>query len=178
MILLPWLGFGGFSFVDLLNELASFGFFAYILPLLLIFATVFAILSRIEIFKDNKGVNLIISLAIGFLALQFPQVPQFFAVIFSNLGIGIGIMLAALILAGVFITGENSFKWIFFGIGGLIFIIITFASLSSWNYIGGFQWGWWWANYGGLILFLFLLIGVIVAVLMSQRNGGTPAAGH
>lgn len=172
--ILPWLGFGGYSIGTFFQELANFGFFAYVLPFILIFATVFAILTKVDIFKDNKGANIIVAMAVGLLALQFSAVPDFFSIIFSNLGIGISIILALLILAGVFLdTDESGTKWILFGVGGVVFLAVTFISLSDWNYAGAGYFKYWWSNYGGLIFFVAALIGVIIAVAKSGGRGAT-----
>ena len=166
-------GFGGRTFGDLLNQLEQMDFFRLVLPFLLIFALVYAVLSNIKIFSDNKGASVIIALAVGLLALQFEIVPAFFQAIFPNLGIALSIMLAALILAGAFIGDEKSaFKWIFFGLGGIVFLIVTLTSLSSFQFAGSFEWSGWWANYGGIILFLLIVGGVITAVILASKKGG------
>ena len=169
-------GFGGFSFTDLLSQLESWGFFAYMLPFLLIFALIYAIITSINIFKENKGAAAIVAIAVGLLSLQFNVVPQFFSTIFPNLGVGLSILLAALVLAGVFISEEEkAFRWILFGTGALIFLVVVVASLSSWQFAGSWEWRGWWANYGGIILFLLIITGVVVAVTVAGRHGATAA---
>ena len=74
---------------------------------LLIFAVVYGILSTMNIFSKgdkNKGVNAVIAIAVGLLALQWDYVPEFFSVIFPYAGIGISILLVALILMGLFLS--------------------------------------------------------------------------
>lgn len=167
-------GGGGFNFADLLNNLETYGFFTYILPFLLIFALVYAILSQIKIFQDNKGASIIVALSVGFLSLQLGFVPTFFATIFPRAGVALSIILVALILAGAFISDETkAYKWIFFGLGGLIFLFVLFSSLSGWEFYESGSWRYWWDSYAGLVIFLLLLIGVIVAVTLSNRAGGT-----
>ena len=171
--MLQWLGgLGGLSFTDLLNQLDQFGFFAYVLPFLLVFAVVYAILTQLKIFFENKGSAVIIAVAIGFLSLVGGWVPSFFQVVFPNFGIGVSLLLVALILAGAFLTDDDStmkaFRWIFFGLGALIFIIVAFTSLNEWrNFAYG---GWWWSNYGGLIIFLFVIVGVIIAITVAGKK--------
>ena len=171
--ILAWGGVGGFNFADFLNQLESFGFFKYILPFLLIFALVYAILQEIPTFKDKRGPALIIALAIGLLALQLDVVPAFFQSIFPNLGIGLSILLVGLILSGVFIAdygkGDEKgkvYKWVFFGVGALIFLIVTFSSLSSFQFVGNY----WWNAYGGLIIVALIIAGVIVAVVLGSKR--------
>ena len=170
-IMLQW--WGGFNFADLLNQLEAAGFFSYIFPLLLIFAVVYAVLSQIKIFKDNRGAAVIVAIAAAFLALQLNLVSAFFQEIFPKIGIGIAILIAALILAGAFISDENSFKWIFFGLGALVFLFILGSSVASSRFTG---WDWW-TQYGQLIIFLLVFAGVIVAVTVGGSRGGA-GGGH
>ena len=165
-------GLGGTSFTDLLNQLENFGFFAYVLPFLLVFAVVYAILCQLKVFKENKGAAVIIALSIGFLSLVGGYVPTFFQLVFANFGIGLSILLIALILAGVFISdldkSKDTFKWIFFGLGAFIFVVVTFISFN--DYQGFAYGGWWWQQWGGLIIFLIVLAGVVVAVTVAGKR--------
>ena len=95
---------------SMLNYWADIGVFAYILPFLLIFAVVYGILSKINILGEqgkNKGVNAVISVAVGLLALQFDYVPHFFSMIFPYAGMGISVLLVALILANLFLLAAT-----------------------------------------------------------------------
>ena len=167
MLMLQMLGTG---FDNLIVQLESIGFFQYVLPFLLIFAFTYALLTQIKIFEGNKGSAAIIAFAIGFLSLQLNFVPVFFATIFPKFGIGLSILLVALILSGIFISEEykKAYTWIFFGIGMLIFIIIAISSLSSYS-VGpsGF-----WYQYGAMLIVGALIIGAIVAIFVSQKKAG------
>ncbi|MBI2629909.1 hypothetical protein HYW76_02315 [Candidatus Pacearchaeota archaeon] len=155
-----------FNFADLLNELSAMGFFSLILPFLLIFALVYAIVMTLPIFKENKGAAAIMALAIGLLSLQFGIVSDFFQHLFPNLGIGLSILLAGLILAGVFLSGSgdaSSYKWIFFGLAALIFFIVVMVSLSDWSYGGsGFNQ---WSAYRGIFIVVIVLAAAIFAII-------------
>lgn len=155
------------GFQDLLNQLAGIGFFSYVLPFLLIFAFTYAILGSIPVFKDNRGAAAIIAFAIGLLALQFDFVPVFFAAIFPRFGVGLSVLLVGLILAGIFISGDDKYyKWIFFALGALIFVIITISSLSAYSYgLMGF-----WDRYGALMIVGTIIIGGILAVILTSRR--------
>ena len=84
------------SLGELFAQWEAAGIFAYALPFLLIFAILFGILSKINIFgsKDNpnKGVNAIISLAVAFMSLQFNLVSTFFADLFPRFGIALSVI--------------------------------------------------------------------------------------
>ncbi len=127
----------GYNITDILNMWASYGVFAYALPFLLIFAIVFGILNKTKLLGENKGVQATIALAMGLLALQFDYVTNFYATIFPYAGIGIAILLVAMILLGAAAGDLDWSKYVWFGIGALIFIVILYTSLSDNWFMGG-----------------------------------------
>ncbi|MBU0957328.1 MAG: hypothetical protein KKF56_00810 [Nanoarchaeota archaeon] len=164
-LMLQW----GASVADVLNELDRLGFFSYILPFLLIFAVVYAILAQIPIFKDKTGPAMIVALSVGLLSLQFGDVSQFFATIFPRLGVGLSVLLVALILAGAFISGDENktvYTWVFFGLGALIFLFVVLDSLSIWPVFGS----WWWERYLSVIIVLGIIIAAIVLVVKTSAS--------
>ena len=163
-----------------LSELDTIGFFRYILPLLLIFAIVFAILSKIKILEDRTGVNFIISMSIALLAVINPTVSNFFAILFPDFARGISILLVSMILIGVFVPlgQEEGKEWgwgnyIFMGIGILIFLVVALNSLNK----AGFAGSWWWDRYMGAIIVLLIIAGAVIAVITAKKKeAGTVAA--
>jgi len=151
-----------------LQDWETMGVFAYVLPFILIFAVVYAILDNVSVFKDRKGINLVIALAVGLLSLQFNSVAVFFGEIFPRAGIGLSVVLVSLILAGAFIDWDNpSHKWIFFGIGALAFLFVVANAFSAYSgYTGN-----WWNDYGSAIIILVIIIGLIVSVTVSKKEG-------
>ncbi len=169
MLMLQWASQYGFA--DFLNQLESLGFFQYILPFLLIFAVVYAVLTKIKVFEENKGASVVIAIAIGLLALQFDILPAFFQNIFPKFGIGLAILLIGLILAGAFISGyEKAYSWIFFGIGGLIFLIIIFISLADIQFAGSWWWTYFWDRYGAATVALIIVAATIVGIILATRK--------
>ena len=90
------------TITDVLNSWNDIGVFSYVIPFLLIFAVVYAILQKSGVLGDNKTIDAIVAAAIGLLSLQLDFVATFFAVIFPRFGIGIAIFLVALIFIGFF----------------------------------------------------------------------------
>ena len=129
----------------ILQDWANLGIFDYVLPFLLIFALVFAILQKIKIAgegEENRWINAIVSLAVALMALQFDYVSTFFAVLFPRVGIGIGILLLALIMIGLFVD-YKSFKgqaYIFMIIGGVVGAVILLNSLQDFSWWTGSFW--------------------------------------
>ncbi len=130
----------------ILQQWAELDIFYYALPFLLIFAVVFAILQKVKIMggtvEENKGVSAIIALSVGLLSLQFDYVPVFFSIIFPKLGIGLSILLVAIILIGLFVdyTRFQGAAYIFLAIGGVVGGVILLSSLSDYSWWGGSFW--------------------------------------
>jgi hypothetical protein len=166
------IGTGGFR--DFLVYLEDLHFFDYALPGLLIFALTFGILTKIKIFGDpqeSKGVYAIISIAVGLLSLQFNYVTEFFARIFPYAGIGIGILLVAIIIMGLFGDLEDKKHWstiTFFILGAIIALWVILAALMDTRF-GGLNW---WNDYGPAIITI-IIIGVLVGLVL----GGGPKKG-
>ena len=151
----------------------NMGVFAYVLPFILIFAVVYAILDNVSVFKDRKGINLVIAVAVGLLALQFNFVAVFFGQIFPRAGMGLSVVLISLILAGAFVKWEDNdkkemspHKWIFFGVGALAFLFVIANAFSAYSNTTTS----WWSDYGSAIIIAVILIGLIVAVMISDKK--------
>ncbi|MBT4258022.1 hypothetical protein HOD88_02475 [archaeon] len=145
------------------------GVFQYLLPFLFLFALVYGILVKTQIFKENNVVNVIISLVVGLMALQFNVLSTFFAEIFPRLGIGLSVVLAVLIIAGLFIDPKNK-GWMIglsiFSIAVVFVVIATSFTNWSWTYSVWFQNYWRGeniANWIAGIAFIGILIWVIVS---------------
>ncbi len=60
------------DFASFLYDLEAYGWFHFVFPFLLIYAIVFTILSKVEIFADKKPVKVIIALVFSLVAVSFP----------------------------------------------------------------------------------------------------------
>ncbi len=150
------------SITDVLNTWADLGVFSYIIPFLLIFAVVYAILEKTKILGDkNKGVLVIIAAAVGLLALQFDLVSTFYATIFPRFGVGLSIFLVLIILIGFFMpeTDLHKLSWI----GWIVGIGVVLWALVNWNmWTDNFSLSLWLGDYFWPII---ILAGVILAVV-------------
>lgn len=154
------------TITDVLNTWADMGVFAYLLPFLLIFALVFGILSRTKMLGENKGVNAVLAGAIGLMALQFDWVSTFFATVFPYAGIGMSVLLVALILMGMITEDENATKWIFFGLGAIIFLFVIGYAFYNFSWLGAYTGQDWVPT----IVLLLIIIGAVVAVILGSRK--------
>jgi len=120
--------FGG-PLEQVIYQWGQFGIFSVILPFILVFSIVFAIFEKINLFKNNKAVHVIIALAIAFFTIANPYVVSFFTPIFSNLGLGVAILVALLVVMGLAVKPDSgAWKMIFLVIGILIFIMVLINS--------------------------------------------------
>ncbi|MEK6843958.1 MAG: hypothetical protein AABX83_00880 [Nanoarchaeota archaeon] len=168
-----------YSVQEVLYLLESYGIFDVVLPFLLIFAFVFAILNYTSLFGKNKGVSVIIAFVIGLMATRFKVFTDFYSELFPRLGIGVTILLAILILVGLFTTQFSKKKilpWIFLGVGAVIIIVILYQTFDrlGWVYgsIGSDIAGW------IIIATLFLVILITVIVSTAPEDERARAAGE
>jgi len=157
------------TITEVLNIWNEMGVFSYVIPFLLIFAVVFAILKKTKILGDeNDGILAIVSVALGLLSLQFDFVSEFYAVVFPRFGIGLSLFLVALIFVGFFSKNasekENTGLRV---IGSIVAVGIVIWSLSAWgqwNDFGGFG-GWFSEN-----IWAILILGVVVGIIAYLVN--------
>ena len=179
--------YGSFSTGTLGNLFAqweSAGIFAYALPFLLIFALVYGLLTKMNIFasendpNSGKGVNVIIALAVAFMALQFDMVSMFFSEIFPRFGVALSIILVILILGGLFMPTNKENNWFMIALAIIVFVIIgivVYNSLSvfGWNLNSG---GWlanFWYQYSGIIIFAVVIIAAVL-MMTTKRKPNRP----
>lgn len=171
------------SLVGLFYQWASYGgpqlydFFAryedliiYTIPFLLIFAIVYGVLNKTEMFGKNRAVPTIIGLAVAFLALWEGTVISFFSVVFPNLGIAIACLLAIIILLGLFMSFEktNYGTIILWFVGAAFAVIVILTALADYDWWGSY----WWNEYSGLIVLLIvvaIVVGVVVGVTGKEK---------
>jgi hypothetical protein len=161
---------------DVLNYWNQIGVFSYVIPFLLIFAVVFAILQKSNILNNNRAIDTIVAASCGLLALQFDMVGIFFSNIFPKMGVGLAVVLVILLFLG-FVgiqTGTNGqtnwTKWI----GIVAAVLVVFWALSEFAWFGGGYYGgnfmWWLGDYFWSLVVLAAVIGAIYWVSKSNST--------
>lgn len=174
---------------NLFFQLEQTGFFSFVLPFLMIFALTYGILNNINLFGQNsKGINVILSISVGFMALQFGFVSYFFAELFPRMGVMLSIILAGLVLMGLFFKFKNddgsptaAIKIFgFFIVLGIIAIVYqSLAGSFGWAVFGsGWQIGYFLERNLGSILVFALLIGAILAIAFGGSKDKDSLLGH
>ena len=165
---------GGGQIADTLNQWEQAGVFSYMIPFLLIFAVVYGILNKMNLFGDskNKQINGIISLGVALMAIQFDVVLIFFQDIFPRVGIAIAGILVFIILMGLFgqkdnKTLSNTLMWSSFTVAIIIILQSTkmFRERSS-DWLGIIPTEW-------LPTIIFIIIVVIVLSSAKDSDKGS-----
>ena len=155
---------------DVLNIWNDLGVFSYVIPFLLIFAIIFAILDKTGILGDNKTIESIVAASIGLLSLQFDFVSAFFAVIFPRFGIGISIFIVMLIMLGFFYPDDlnrGKVAWI----GWVVGIGVVLWSLSAWDqWSGSSGFGGWFVENIWSVIVLAILVTIIIVAAKSGKK--------
>ena len=160
------IGVSGGEIGQALNELANAGVFAYLLPFLLMVAVVFGILSKIKLFED-KSINAIISIVVGFMALQLNYVSVFFSEVFPRVGVGVAVILIVIIFLGLFTPTNKAWGgFIYLGIGAVILIAVLVQSAGA----TGWYTGYWWYDHWPKVIGAVVIIAIFGIIFGAKDN--------
>lgn len=154
---------------NFLNLWASNGIFDFALPFVLFFAIIFSILYRTKILGDNKSIDAVVAMVISLFIISNPLTAPFLARVFSSTGTALIILIASLIIMGLFTEKSdmgNTFKWIgtIAGTGFFIWLIIMlndFYAIYNWFPIAFYGINIW------NVLFGVVVLGVVIWVVAS-----------
>jgi len=173
------------DFREIIGNLYNIGFYDVILPFILVYVIIFAILEKSKIFSNSDGsdknqvknVNSIIAFVFGLFVVASIQTVKYLQSFIMYAVIVIIFILVVLILLG-FIFGDdykNLFRnadgkvsgWVSWGIGIVVFLValfLLFKVLGVWNAVFS-----WFdstsisSNFG--TYFILLLIGVVLYIV-------------
>ncbi len=147
----------------------------YILPFLLVFVLIFAILQKAKILgEDKRQIDALVALAIALILIAVPQPRDIIVGIVPWLAVGVVVMLVFLVLYGF--VGETSWKdnkglKITFGILAAIFVIgvvlyVTGLWETLYAQVSGSGSGWF-----STILMLAIIAGAIAVAVGTGKKG-------
>ncbi len=159
-----------FSLYDLYAQWETSGVFDFLLPVLLIFAIIFGILTKSEVLGQKKGVNSIVAATIALMSMRLQIVSDFFALLLPGLGIGIAVLIVVLIMAGLFMQKGNIRDWMptFFWGGLIVGLIVVIVTLNSFAWFGSV---WWQTNWVSMVW-----IAILLAVIFPFFHDGKDAS--
>ena len=152
-------------------------FIQIILPFLLVFAVVFAVLQKSEILgKGKKQIDAIVALVVGLIVIAFGNATGIIVNLMPFLAVSLIIILVFMILIGMlFKEGEfNLDKKIKIGLGIVITVAVIIAVLyltNGFDYVESLFSGAGGSTLLANIIFIALIIGAVAAVVF---GGGKP----
>ena len=171
------------DFVQFINSLESMGLTDALLPFLLIFTILFAILQKVQIFgKEKKNINVIISLVIGLLVViphvtnSYPPGSDVIEIMNSaipNVSIVVVAIVMVLILIGVFgsevnIGGNSLAAWV--AIAAFLAVGYIFGRAAGW-FAYAPRWLMWLDDPETQALVVVLLVfGILIWLVTKEPN--------
>lgn len=163
-----------FTFADTINSLKEMGVFDYVLPFLLIFAIIFAILEKTKILgNDKSNINTIVAGVIALLVLAQQGIVQTINLFLPRVSLLIVVILMGLLVIAMLAGGE--FKGLqggLFAVGVIVVIIaIVFAVTLPDTGAYGFSL----SSYDRQVILMYLfpiglLVGAIALVTMKPSS--------
>ncbi len=176
------------DFRSLFLEMQMSGFYEYVLPFLIVFIVLFAVLEKTYILgseKDQNGtrrpktnLNVILAIILGLVLLLQPDLRliEYMNIYLSKMSFFIVLAVMAMLVIALFAGKDDNGK-MFSGFGMLFATIVAIAavlwSLSS-SY-GGYGWTFlpYWITDEVLSLVLFIaIVGIIIATVKNKASGG------
>lgn len=173
-----------FGFSRLFESLESLGLMDSLLPFLLIFTIVFAVLQKTQILgKGKKNFNVIIALIVG-LSVVIPHVmgtyPSGFDVVeiinmmLPQVSLILVAILLLLLLVGIFAGASTIPAWIAI----ICFLFILFIFLGSTEWLYGLDWLYdLFGTEAVSLLVIILVFGIIVWFITSESKGESMLSG-
>jgi len=153
-------------------------FLDYILPFVLVFTLIFAVLQKTQLLGEGKKqIDAIVGMVIGLILIAFPFARNIVVQLMPFLAVSAIILLVFMLLYG-FIVGKkegdvlNTGLKITFGIIlGLALIVVILYSAGVWDYVYNFLFeqeagAQVWIN----VLIILVLVGAVVAVLKGKKD--------
>ncbi|MBS3091324.1 hypothetical protein J4217_02660 [Candidatus Pacearchaeota archaeon] len=153
-------------------------FVEMVLPFLLVFTIVFAVLQKSEILgKGKKQIDALVALAIGLILVAFGNYAQIIAQMSAFLGVALVIILVFLLLTGIFYEPgkfelHKGVKYTGMGLAALAVIIAVLYYTNSLGFIiDAFK------GEGSTLLVNVIFVVIIVAAVAALIWGGGKAEG-
>lgn len=150
-----------FRFEDVIRDLQSIGVYEYLLPFLLIFAIIFAVLEKTQILGEHKSnINVVVSLIFGLLIVAQQGIIETINNFLPNVSLIIVVILALLLVVGLMVGKKfEGIKGPILGLG-IIVVIIAFV-IALWpneiNFMSSYD--------KETLLYTALIIAAVIAVV-------------
>ncbi len=146
-----------------------------ILPFLLVFVLIFAILQKSKILGEGKAqIDALVGLAVGLIVIGFPVPRNIIVNLMPWMAVGVSVILVFLILYGFVagdLSGDKVPKWmkVTFGVlAGLFVIGVVMYVTKLWSLVlGGFSFGSeFWVN----VAVIALIVGAMIVAVTGAKK--------
>ncbi len=176
---------GGAGLSSIMLYFQTYGVFDVLLPFILVFTIVYAIMRKTQILGDKKNFDVIIALVLGLLFVV-PHIMGTYPIGYDPVHIvneslpSIGLVAVAaimlLLLMGIFGAKFAAGAAPLIAIAAIIFVIYIFgASLRLWT--GPYDVFYWWSPAVTELIIVILIFGVIVWFITREPGAETPGRG-
>ncbi len=149
-----------------------------VLPFILIFTVVYAILQKSQILgKEKKQIDALVGLVVGLITITFANAVGIISSLLPFLAVSIVLILVFLILVAMVSTGEKGidlhpgFKWTIVILSFISVVVAGLVLTGAWDYLayqfegpGGSVWL---TN----IVFLVIIAGAVILVFFGEKKG-------
>lgn len=165
-------GMQGLDLYNFVGQLQQIGVYDVILPFLLVFTIVFAVLQKVKIFGDTKNINLIVALIIGFLFLQNNYLIFVLQRFLPNVSLFLIIFLMFLLAIGIFTGQQKGVSGAALTFAFVISIIAILIAITT-------DFGPYWFGYSLLdflynippIIWVVIIFAVVIAFVTHEKKG-------
>ena len=148
-----------------------------VLPFILIFTVVYAILQKSQILgKEKKQIDALVGLVVGLITITFANAVGIISSLLPFLAVSIVLILVFLILVAMVSSGEKGielhpgFKWTIAILSFLAVVVAGLVVTGAWDYLinsfSGSSGSSWITN----IVFLLVIGGAVVAVFFGDKK--------
>ena len=177
------MAYGGFS--TLATYFESYGVMDFLLPFLLVFTIVYAVMRKTELFGDHKNTHAIIALVLG-LIFVVPHITGNYPLGYDPVQVmnetlpSISLVAVAavmlLLLMGIFGTDFSKSAAPFIAVIAIIFVAYIFgASLGLWR--GPYDIFQWWSSGVTELIVVILIFGIVVWFITKDDENETRGEG-
>ncbi|MBU2638885.1 MAG: hypothetical protein KJ955_07970 [Nanoarchaeota archaeon] len=132
--------FENVDFTDMITTLEDMGFYQVILPFMLVFTIMFAILQKVKLFgAETKNINVVVAVIIAFFFVRVTSIVAIINQFLPKVSMIVLVLLMFMLVLGIFGSGESTgwSGWPFFvGMVGAV-LGIVWALVSSFPGMGG-----------------------------------------
>jgi len=126
------------DFTGVVKQLEQTGFYDVVLPFMLIFTIIFAILQKIKLFGEaSKNINIVIAIITAFFVVRVPEITSTINMFLPKVSMLVLVLLMFLLILGIFGTkaeGWTGLPFFLAEIGAVIGIVWAITtSIPGWN---------------------------------------------